>query len=78
MGRIFTNRYAILCVGAVSMLMYGIIYAWSIFIPPLEAEFGWSRASTSLVFSVSMIALSVGMISVGFFSKNSQYERFIF
>ena len=75
MERIFTNRYAILCVGTISMLMYGIIYAWSIFIPPLEAEFGWSRASTSLVFSVSMIGLSLGMISVGLLLKKTSIRK---
>ncbi len=51
------------------MLMFGTIYAWSIFIPPLEAEFGWSRSQTSLVFSVAMIGLSLGMLAVGPLAK---------
>ncbi|MEG0990636.1 MAG: hypothetical protein RSN88_07225 [Gordonibacter sp.] len=38
----------------------GTIFAWSIFIPPLEAEFGRTRSQTSLVFSVAMIGLSLG------------------
>lgn len=75
MEKLLNNRYAILVVGVVTMLMYGIIYAWSIFIPPLEAEFGWSRASTSLVFSVAMIALSVGMTCVGQLAKHMPLRR---
>ena len=64
-----TNRYAILVCGILTMLMFGTIYAWSIFIPPLEAEFGWTRSQTSLVFSVAMIGLSFGMLSIGPLSK---------
>ena len=32
MNRITSNRYVILIVGVITMLMYGIIYAWSVFI----------------------------------------------
>lgn len=63
------NRSAILVCGVLTMLMFGTIYAWSIFIPPLEAEFGWTRSQTSLVFSVAMIGLSLGMLSVGQLTK---------
>lgn len=66
---------AILVVGIVTLLMYGIIYAWSIFIPPLEQEFGWSRSSTSLVFSVAMVGLSLGMLSVGQLAKRFTLRR---
>ena len=53
------------------MLMFGTIYAWSIFIPPLEAEFGWTRSQTSAVFSVAMVGLSLGMLSIGVLQKLS-------
>ena len=69
MGKGTNNRYAILVVGIITLLFYGILYAWSVFIPPLEDEFGWDRSQTSLVFSVSMIGLSLGMLSAGVFSK---------
>lgn len=69
MADISRNRYAILVCGVLTMLMFGTIYTWSIFIPPLEQEFGWSRSQTSLTFSVAMIGLSLGMISVGQLSK---------
>ena len=69
MADIRKNRYAILVCGILTMLMFSTIYAWSIFIPPLEAEFGWTRSQTSLVFSVAMIGLSFGMLSIGPLSK---------
>lgn len=65
MAGIANKRYVILAVGVVTMLMYGIIYAWSVFIPPLEAEFGWPRSATSLTFSIAMIFFAIGMSSVG-------------
>ena len=35
-------------VGGVSMnLALGSLYAWSVFVAPLEKEFGWKRADTS-------------------------------
>lgn len=75
MALVGKNRVAILVVGIVTLLMYGIIYAWSIFIPPLEQEFGWSRSSTSLVFSVAMVGLSLGMLSVGQLAKRFSLRR---
>ena len=75
MALVSKNRVAILVVGIVTLLMYGIIYAWSIFIPPLEQEFGWSRSSTSLVFSVAMVGLSLGMLSVGQLAKRFSLRR---
>lgn len=63
------SRTAILLVGVATLLMFGTIYAWSIFIAPLEAEFGWTRSQTSLTFSVAMIALSLGMLCIGWLSR---------
>ena len=63
------NRASILLVGVATLLMFGTIYAWSIFIAPLESEFGWTRSQTSLTFSVAMIALSFGMLSIGWLSR---------
>lgn len=46
------------------LLFLGLIYAWSIFASPLEAEFGWSRAQTSLTFTISIAAFCIGGIVV--------------
>ncbi len=39
-----------------------LLYAWSVFIKPLNAEFGWSRADISLAFSICVLAF--GLITV--------------
>lgn len=48
------------------MLIYisiGLIYAWSIFVTPLEGEFGWDRSQTSNVFTVCIIAMAFGCVA---------------
>ncbi|MBQ6649759.1 MAG: MFS transporter [Atopobiaceae bacterium] len=50
------SRNVKLIVSLFALLFLGLIYGWSIFVGPLEAEFGWERASTSLTFTISVIA----------------------
>ena len=59
------NRNLILATGFVLMMMYGLVYAWSLFITPIEAELGWNRADTSLIFSISMFSFCIGSIVSG-------------
>jgi OFA family oxalate/formate antiporter-like MFS transporter len=51
--------------GLMIMTFTGLLYAWSVFVIPLEAEFGWTRPQTSLTFSISMAAFCVGGIMAG-------------
>lgn len=46
-------------------LCLGVIYAWSIFVVPLENEFGWLREKTSLTFMISMICFCIGGLFSG-------------
>ncbi|MDD3168799.1 MAG: MFS transporter [Eubacteriales bacterium] len=57
----------ILCM--VTLLCLGLIYGYSIFVKPLEAEFGWVRAETSLTFTISMITMCLGILSGGRFNN---------
>jgi len=64
----------ILCM--VTLLCLGLIYGYSIFVTPLEAEFGWVRAETSLTFTISIIAMCLGILAGGRFN-NTKDKPFI-
>ncbi len=53
-------------VGGLSMnLALGTLYAWSIFVAPLEKEFGWKRAQTSNVFTIAVVVFALTFILAG-------------
>src|SRR5204862_5544944 len=53
-------------VGALSMnIALGTLYAWSVFVAPLETQFGWKRADTSLVFPVAVIVFALTFAIAG-------------
>ncbi len=53
-------------VGGMSMnLALGTLYAWSIFVAPLEKEFGWKRADTSTVFGIAVVVFALTFILAG-------------
>ena len=55
-------------VGGVSMnLALGSLYAWSVFVLPLEQEFGWSRAETSWTFTIAIVTFAASFILAGGF-----------
>jgi MFS transporter, OFA family, oxalate/formate antiporter len=53
-------------VGGMSMnLALGTLYAWSVFVAPLEKEFGWKRAQTSNVFTYAVVVFAISFILAG-------------
>ena len=46
-------------------LALGSLYAWSVFVAPLEKEFGWKRADTSLVFTWAIVVFALSFIIAG-------------
>jgi MFS transporter, OFA family, oxalate/formate antiporter len=53
-------------VGGLSMnLALGSLYAWSVFVAPLEKEFGWKRADTSMVFTIAVVVFALTFILAG-------------
>jgi OFA family oxalate/formate antiporter-like MFS transporter len=53
-------------VGALLMnLSLGSLYAWSIFVAPLEKEFGWNRAQTSWVFTIAVFVFGMSFVIAG-------------
>src|SRR5437899_198174 len=52
--------------GGMSMnLALGSLYAWSVFVAPLEKEFGWKRAQTSNVFTYAVVVFALSFIVAG-------------
>jgi len=53
-------------VGGLSMnLALGALYAWSVFVAPLEKEFGWKRADTSTIFTVAVVVFALSFVLAG-------------
>src|SRR5215472_9331903 len=67
MGRgLYPGNRWLRMVGALSMnLALGTLYAWSVFVAPLEREFGWTRAETSTVFTIAVIMFATSLIVAG-------------
>ena len=61
-----SSRWFYVVIGIVLFLCIGLLYAWSLFIEPLEKEFSWTRAQTSLIFTISIIFFCLGGIAGGF------------
>jgi OFA family oxalate/formate antiporter-like MFS transporter len=46
-------------------LALGSLYAWSVFVAPLEKEFGWKRADTSSVYTWAIVVFALSFILAG-------------
>jgi OFA family oxalate/formate antiporter-like MFS transporter len=46
-------------------LSLGSLYAWSIFVAPLEKEFGWNRAQTSWIFTIAVFVFGISFVVAG-------------
>jgi MFS family permease len=64
------SRGVLVVVGAtVGMALgFGSLALISVFMRPLEAEFGWSRAETSLAYAVASVGMAVGGVAWGWAS----------
>jgi OFA family oxalate/formate antiporter-like MFS transporter len=53
-------------VGGLSMnLALGTLYGWSVFVAPLEKQFGWKRAETSMVFTIAVMVFALTFVVAG-------------
>ena len=66
-----------LFVSIAMMAAIGIIYIWSVFILPIEEEFGWPRNKISLVFTVTMVCLSSGIAFGGFIHRQVATKKLL-
>jgi MFS transporter, OFA family, oxalate/formate antiporter len=59
------SRWWRLVGGVLMTLALGTLYAWSVFVTPLENEFGWKRAQTSSVFTVAVVMFAASLLLAG-------------
>src|SRR5580693_7679100 len=52
--------------GGLLNVALGTYYAWSVFVPAIEREFGWNRTQTSLVSTIDMVMLASMFMVAGF------------
>ena len=62
------KRWAVLALCCVLLMSVAVLYAWSVFVIPLEGIYSWSRVETSGVFTLSMCSYCAGSLLSGFLS----------
>ena len=61
----YISRWWRVAGGLMMNLALGSLYAWSVFVAPLEKEFGWKRADTSMVFTYAVVVFAISFILAG-------------
>jgi len=59
------TRWSIPFAGFLLALMGGFSYAWGVFIIPMEERFGWTKAESTLPFTVFVLVFALFMIPAG-------------
>ena len=73
MGR--TKRSVVLCVGMALLLFLGLIYAYSVLLAPLKAEFAWPMSGMTFIFALSITAFTVGGLASGMLMARRRVRR---
>lgn len=63
------RRWPVLVGGGLLNVSLGTYYAWSVYVPSLEKEFGWTRTQTSLVATIDMVMLASMFLVAGFMQR---------
>lgn len=65
--------------GFIITLLLGVLYAWGVFVNPLEQEFGWTRAQATLPYTIASIVFAIGMLFAGFIQdkKGPKFVAFL-
>ena len=84
MRRLFPRRpiyygwYIALALSITETVSYGVLfYAFSVFITPMEAELGWTRAQISGAFSLSLLVTGLAAFPVGYWLDKRGAARFL-
>lgn len=63
--RLLQTRWFVVLGGVLMNLSLGMLYGWSVFVLPLEKEFGWTRAQTSWTFTIAIVTFAASFIFAG-------------
>lgn len=61
----YLNRWTVVIGALLVQVILGTVYGFSVFVKPLEQEFGWSRATTQWAFSFALATFAITMIPAG-------------
>ena len=59
------NRWLPLIGGVMMNIVLGTSYAWSVFVLPLESDFGWTRTETSITFTIIVMSIAIWFVVAG-------------
>ena len=59
------NRWTVIVGGLIVQVILGTVYAFSVFVKPLEMTMGWNRSTTQWAFSVALATFALVMIPAG-------------
>ncbi len=59
------NRWSVVAGALIVQVILGTVYAFSVFVKPLQAEFGWDRSTTQWAFSFALASFAITMIPAG-------------
>lgn len=59
------RRWTVIVGALIVQIILGTVYAFSVFVRPLESEFGWDRTTTQWAFSVALATFATVMIPAG-------------
>ena len=68
------KRYIYLFVGTIAMVIYGLMYNWTVFSPQVQRDLQVSAASLANVFSICQIFLTIGGLVSGFIYYRINYR----
>jgi OFA family oxalate/formate antiporter-like MFS transporter len=60
-----SSRWTVLVGALIVQVILGTVYAFSVFVKPLEMEFGWDRTTTQWAFSFALVTFAMVMIPAG-------------
>ena len=63
------KRGWVLLTGCVTLLMAGVIYAWSVLKTPVKSEFGWTDTETQLCFTLTLCFFCLGGLLSGLIGR---------